>query len=67
MNVRTIRDKRSESYFENLFNKMVRDAGLSDRQKVIVMRYLQAIFRLPLRMRRKSLRILKRLRGMRNE
>ena len=48
MNVKVVKDRRSEieKRFDEMFNKMVRDAGLNARQRVIVQTYLRNLMRL---------------------
>lgn len=48
MNVKVVKDRRSyiEKRFDEMFNKMVRDAGLNARQKVIVQTYLRNLMRI---------------------
>lgn len=48
MKAKVIRDRRSDidREYDDLFNKMVRDAGLSARQRIIVQTYLRNIIRM---------------------
>ena len=50
MNVKISRDRRTETdrQFDDMFNKMVRDAGLSARQRIIVQTYLRTLLRMRL-------------------
>lgn len=48
MNVKVIKDRRSdiEKRFDEMWNKMVRDAGLNARQRVTVQAYLRSLLRI---------------------
>ena len=50
MKAKVIRDRRSDidRQYDDMFNKMVRDAGLNARQRVIVQTYLRSIVRIKL-------------------
>ena len=50
MKARVIKDRRSEAdrQYDDMFNKMVRDASLTARQRIIVQTYLRNIVRIKL-------------------
>ena len=50
MKARVIKDRRSDAdrMYDDMFNKMVRDANLNARQRVVVQNYLRSIIRIKL-------------------